>query len=184
MLRRAKNRHTALRLPAILRLRIAATISSSVRSGLFGNLRQQKFRVLLQRRGAAAARLCRNASGLLEPLHPNHHHARAEPIAFGRLTPRGTGLHVFNHSATQVDGIRLRHRSLPKTNQCRVDSLIDKALGIPPIQADRNLLLKSNFCWPQARKLSRWATCHRSTSMTELAQRKATRTGPGRSTYK
>jgi hypothetical protein len=33
MLRRAKNRHTALRLPAILHLRIAATISSSVRSG-------------------------------------------------------------------------------------------------------------------------------------------------------
>jgi hypothetical protein len=33
MLRRAKNRHTALRLPAILRLRIAATISSSVMSG-------------------------------------------------------------------------------------------------------------------------------------------------------
>jgi hypothetical protein len=31
MLRRAKNRHTALRLPAILRLRIAATISSSGR---------------------------------------------------------------------------------------------------------------------------------------------------------
>jgi hypothetical protein len=33
MLRRAKNRHTALRLLAILRLRIAATISSSVMSG-------------------------------------------------------------------------------------------------------------------------------------------------------
>jgi hypothetical protein len=32
-LRRAKNRHTALRLPAIPRLRIAATILSSVRSG-------------------------------------------------------------------------------------------------------------------------------------------------------
>ena len=30
---RAKNRHTALRLPAILRLRIVATISSSVMSG-------------------------------------------------------------------------------------------------------------------------------------------------------
>jgi hypothetical protein len=33
MARRSKNRHTALRLPAILRLRIAATISSSVMSG-------------------------------------------------------------------------------------------------------------------------------------------------------
>jgi hypothetical protein len=33
MLRRSKNRHTALRLPAIFRLRMIATISSSVMSG-------------------------------------------------------------------------------------------------------------------------------------------------------
>src|SRR4029434_8023676 len=36
-----------------------------------------------------------------------------------RLAPRGTGLNLFNHSGTQVDGIGLRHRSLQKTNQCR-----------------------------------------------------------------
>ena len=114
MLRRAKNRHTALRLPAILSFahRRDDLVQRQVR--LLGNQRQQKFRVLLQRRGAAAAWLCRNAPGLLETLHPNHHHAGAEPIAFGSLTPRGTGLNVFNHSATQVDGIGLRHRSLPK----------------------------------------------------------------------
>jgi hypothetical protein len=46
ILRRAKNRHTALRLPAIFRLRIAATISSSdVRP--VGNQSQQKFCMLL-----------------------------------------------------------------------------------------------------------------------------------------
>src|SRR5271165_2360207 len=49
---------------------------------LLGNQRQQKFRVLVQRRRAAAAWLCRNAPGLLEAPHPNHHHAGAEPIAF------------------------------------------------------------------------------------------------------
>jgi hypothetical protein len=70
-------------------------------------------------RTAAAAWLCRNAAGLLETLHPDHHHAGADSIAFGRLAPRGTGLHLFNHPGTQVDGIGLRHRSLQKTNQCR-----------------------------------------------------------------
>src|SRR5262249_40455272 len=113
MLRRAKNRHTALRLPAIRRLRIAATISSSVRSGWLA-IRPQKLRLLLQWGDAAAASLCRNAAGLLETLHPDDHDAGADSIAFGRLAPRGTGLHIFNHSGTQVDGIGLRHRSLQK----------------------------------------------------------------------
>jgi len=32
--------------------------------------------------------LRRNAPSLFEALHPNHHHAGAEPIAFSSLTPR------------------------------------------------------------------------------------------------
>src|SRR5262249_265565 len=107
---------------------------------LVGNQTQQKLRVLLQRRDAAAAWLCRNAAALLETMHPDHHHAGADSIAFGRLAPRGTGLHVFNHSGTQVDGIGLRHRSLQKREPMPADSLIDKALGILPILAERNLL--------------------------------------------
>src|SRR5439155_24860793 len=99
---------------------------------LLGNQRQQKFCVLLQRRGAAAAWLGRNASGLLEALHPNYHHAGAEPIAFGSLPPRGTALNLFNHSATQVHGIGFRHRSLLKSESIPIESLIDKALGILP----------------------------------------------------
>src|SRR5262245_47362993 len=87
--------------------------------GGLANQTQQKLRMLLQRRGAAAAWLCCNAARLLETLHPYHHHAGADSIAFSRLAPRGTGLYVFNHSGTQVDGIGLRHRSLQKTNQCR-----------------------------------------------------------------
>ena len=43
MLRRAKNCHTALRLPAILRLRIATTISSSVRSGVLAICASRNF---------------------------------------------------------------------------------------------------------------------------------------------
>ena len=62
---RLKNRHTALRLPAIRRLRIAATISSSVKSGCSAISRQQKVRVRLQRRDAAPARLGRDASGFV-----------------------------------------------------------------------------------------------------------------------
>ena len=45
------------------------------------------FRMRLQRRRAAARRLSRNAASLHEALHPNHHHAGAQSIAFGRLTP-------------------------------------------------------------------------------------------------
>src|SRR4029434_6786614 len=86
---------------------------------LVGNQTQQKLRVLLQRRDAATAWPCGNAAGLLETLHPDHHHAGADPVAFGRLAPRGASLHLFNHSGTQVDVIGLRHRSLQKTNQCR-----------------------------------------------------------------
>src|SRR5262245_46140854 len=67
---------------------------------LVNNQTQPSLRVLLQRRRAATAWLCRNAAGLLETLHPDHHHARADPVAFGRLAPRGTGLDLFNHSGT------------------------------------------------------------------------------------
>jgi len=118
MLRRAKNRHTALRLPAIRRLRIAATISSSVRSGGWQSDPAET------PRAAPAARCCRRLALLQRCRSPRNAAPRSPPrwgcsIAFGRLAPRGTGLHLFNQSGTQVDGIGLRHRSLQKTNQCR-----------------------------------------------------------------
>jgi hypothetical protein len=40
--------------------------------------------------------LCCNAAGLPETLHPDHHHAGADSIAFGHLAPRGTALNLFN----------------------------------------------------------------------------------------
>ena len=85
----------------------------------FGNQRQQKFRVLLQRRRAAAARLCGNAAGLPKALRPNHHNTGTDPIMFGSLAPRGSRHHVCDHASTKFLGIRFRPRSLPKPNQCR-----------------------------------------------------------------
>src|SRR5262249_42933123 len=82
-----------------------------------GDQTQQKPRMFLQRRCAAATRLCRNASGLLKALGPKHHHTGADPIAFGRLPPRCPDRDVSDHADTQVHGIRPRHRLPPSPNQ-------------------------------------------------------------------
>src|SRR5215813_5667720 len=83
--------------------------------------------MFLQRRCAAATRLCRNASGLLKALGPKHHHTGADPIAFGRLPPRRACRDVSDHADTQVHGIRPRHRLPPKSESRRTDSLITDA---------------------------------------------------------
>src|SRR5262245_52563386 len=82
-----------------------------------GNQTQQKPRIFLQRRCAAATRLCRNASGLLKALGPKHHHTGADPIVFGRLPPRRACQDVSDHADTQVHGIKPRHRLTPSPNQ-------------------------------------------------------------------
>jgi hypothetical protein len=84
---------------------------------LLGNQTQQKPRMFLQRRCAAATRLCRNASGPLKALGPKHHHTGADPIAFGRLPPRRACRDVSDHADTQVHGIRPRHSLPPSPNQ-------------------------------------------------------------------
>jgi hypothetical protein len=76
---------------------------------LLGDEREQEFRVLFQRRSASATWLCGNASGCFEALRPNHHHTGADPIVFGRRTPRCTADNVSDYSGTQVAGIRLGH---------------------------------------------------------------------------
>jgi hypothetical protein len=67
--------------------------------------------------------LCSNSAGSAycrrTPFAPRLVEQQQSRSAFSRLAPRGTGLHLFNHAGTQVDGIGLRHRSLQKTNQCR-----------------------------------------------------------------
>jgi hypothetical protein len=92
--------------------------------------------VLLQRRDAAAAWLCCNAAGLLETLHPDH------PTTLGLIPQRSAAsrreapVSTFNHSGTQSSSASLA----PKNESMPADSLIDKALGILPIRAERNLL--------------------------------------------
>src|SRR5262249_19835474 len=54
---------------------------------LLHNQTKQKLSMFLQRRGAAATRLCGNAPGPLKTLRPKHHHTRTNPIAFGRFPP-------------------------------------------------------------------------------------------------
>src|ERR1700716_617720 len=76
---------------------------------LLGDEREQEFRVLFQLRSASATWLCGNASGCFEALRPNHHHTGADPIVFGRRTPRCTADNVSDYSGTQVAGIRLGH---------------------------------------------------------------------------
>ena len=80
MLCRAKNRHTALRLPAILRLRIATTISSSVRSGLLAICASRNFACFSSGEVLPPLGFAATLPGLLKPLHPNHHHARAAHV--------------------------------------------------------------------------------------------------------
>src|SRR4030088_3544541 len=76
---------------------------------LLGDERENELRVLFQLRSASATWLCGNASGCFEALRPNHHHTGADPIVFGRRTPRCTADNVSDYSGTQVAGIRLGH---------------------------------------------------------------------------
>jgi hypothetical protein len=101
--------------------------------------RQQKSRAILQRRNAATTGHCGDASGLFPALRPDHHHAGADPIAFGRLTARRARRNFFDNSRTQIIGIRLRHR-YPHSESMLPESLIDTTLGIRPIQPERNML--------------------------------------------
>ena len=94
--RSVDERRSAACVPGIRRLRIAATISSSVNRG--GNQRQQKVGVRLQRREATPARLGRDASGFLPPLHPFDCRTGAHVEPFCCLAPRCAGLDRFPHS--------------------------------------------------------------------------------------
>jgi len=88
--------------------------------------------VFLQRLGAAATWLCRNASGLLKALCPKHYHTGAEFVSFGHLATRRTGLDRFDHSCTQVVGIRPRHRSPPQNRINAARLARRQTLGNPP----------------------------------------------------
>ena len=77
---------------------------------LLSNQSQQPFRMLFERRDAAAAWLCCKAASLFPALRPKNYHAGAQLVSVGRLTTRCTALDCFDHSRTQVVRIGSRHR--------------------------------------------------------------------------
>jgi len=140
MLRRSKNRHTALRLPGMRFFRIAATISSNVRSGCSTTSPNKN-------------PACSSSGDVLPPLG----FAATLPVSSQRRAQITTtlGLSSYRSAASRRDapasissmtrarksseyglGIDcpLRIESMPP------DSLIDRPVGIPPIQPDRNRL--------------------------------------------
>jgi hypothetical protein len=80
---------------------------------------EQEFSMFIERRRATAARLCFDAPSLRPTLHPNHHHAGADPKEFRNLTPRGPTFNCLNYPHTQIPRIRLRHWFPQNSNQCR-----------------------------------------------------------------
>jgi pimeloyl-ACP methyl ester carboxylesterase len=104
---------TALRLPAIRRLRIAATISSSVKSGCSA-ISASKKSACFSSGEMLPPLLGRDASSLVPALHPFDRRAGTHLEAFGRLAPRRARFHRFQHALAQVQRTRFRHRSTPK----------------------------------------------------------------------
>jgi hypothetical protein len=107
---------------------------------LFGHQSQYLLRVLLQGGNAPSAGLRRGAPALVPALHPLYRRTHAHPEMFGRLAPRRSRLHRFDHAFPQVTRIRLRHRPPPIGESMHKDWLIPNPLGIPPIQIRREPL--------------------------------------------
>jgi len=115
---RSKNRQTAVRLPGIRCLRIAATISSKVRSGVRlsepAAIPRAPPTVTCSRRSALLWR-----SSVTPALQPPHRGTGAQAEAFGRFPPRCPGRDGFDHAFPQVIRIGFGIDLVPPTpNQC------------------------------------------------------------------
>lgn len=120
-----RKRQTALPLPAIRRLRIAATTSSSIKFiqsqiRLLGNHSRQPVRVLLQWRRTPAVGLaatlavaCQRCSHLIAELAPTSKRSAASP-------PRRPKCYGVKHTLAQVQRAWFRHRSLHRINAARL----------------------------------------------------------------
>ena len=81
---------------------------------LFGNQSQYLAAAhFFQRRNASSARLRRSAPALAPALQPLYRRTHAHLETFGRLAPRRTPFHSFDHAFPQVTRIGLRHRPPP-----------------------------------------------------------------------
>ena len=137
---RSKNRQTAVRLPGIRRLRIAVTISSSVKSGCSAT-------------SASSHPACSSNGDLLPPLGfaltlpvscQRRHHFTAElglrrkfSAASRRDAPDSIASITRSRKSSEY-GFGIDRA--PKTESVPSDSLTHRHLGIPPIQTRRNLL--------------------------------------------
>ena len=137
---RTNSRQAALRLPAIRRLRIAATISSSVRSGCSAISASKQSACFSSGEMLPPGRLGRYTSGFVPALHPFDSRTGAHLKPFGRLTSRRTRFDRVKHTLAQVQRTRFRHRS-PSKNRIDAARLAHpKTRGNPPIQLSRDML--------------------------------------------
>ncbi len=107
---------------------------------LLGNQRQQKVRVLLQRRDAPPGRLGRYTSRFVPALHPFDSRADAHLEAFGRLAARRTR---FNRSSTRSRKSKEHGFGIdrpPKIESIPQELAHPKTLGNPQIQLSRDVL--------------------------------------------
>src|ERR1700692_3768072 len=75
---------------------------------------QYLLRVLFQRRNASSARFRRTTASLVPALQPSHRRTRGNLEKFGRLPPRSSCFHRFEHTRAKATRIGLRHRPLPQ----------------------------------------------------------------------
>ena len=107
--------------------RIAATISSSVKSGRSATKASSHFACFSNGDVLPSARLCFGASGVTPALQPFHRGTRTQIEALSGLPPRRSRFDCLDHAFPQIIGIRLRHRVEPKS-------------GLPPALRYRHVL--------------------------------------------
>src|ERR1700686_4613383 len=79
----------------------------------FGIQRQYPLRLRFQRRNASPARLRRGTAALVPALQPPDRRTGTHSDMFGRLAPRRSHFHAFDHAFPHVTRIRLRHCQSP-----------------------------------------------------------------------
>ena len=135
---RSKNRQTAVRLPGIRCLRIAATISIQGRIRLLGYQSQQPFHLLLQRRrdSRRSALLWCLRCAATPALQPPHRRTGAQAEAFGRFPPRCSGHDGFDNAFPQVIRLGLASYLVPQNSESilRENSLDSRTIGRSRIQ--------------------------------------------------
>ena len=113
------------------RLRIAATISSSVKSGCSATRASSHSACFSNGDVLPPARLCFGASGVTPALQPFHRGTRTQIEALSGLPPRRSRFDCLDHAFPQIIGIWLRHRLGPQRRISAARFAHRHALGNP-----------------------------------------------------